>query len=619
MCGILGIIGSIKEEDINWIEQSLISLKHRGPDAASSWIAPSKNAVFAHRRLSIIDTGEISNQPFFSDDNSLMIVFNGEIYNYIELRKELINLGHSFKSQGDTEVLLNAYREWGVKCLDRFNGMFAFAIWDARNGLGKERLFIARDRSGEKPFYYRYKNKKFEFSSELKGLRVKNGINLQAVNHYLSLGYIPGDLCIAQDVKKLPPAHAALLDVEQERFNIWRYWDIPKYEEIDDSLIEGEDLADKAYELLKESTRLRLRSDVPTGIFLSGGLDSSLVTAAATHASNLPIKTFTIGVPGSPMDETSHARLISDNFSTDHHLLEIEKPSLNLLNELAPFVDEPIADSSILPSFAISKLTRQHVKVALGGDGGDELFGGYYHYQRILRDSRFLGWIPKLPLAIISSLAGTLSSGIPGRNRIFSLRRGPFQSGIWGTPYFDIELRKKIFRPEVLAFLGKDLSQPELSNIGLLNNSKDVIENYTRLDFKQLLPDDYLVKVDRASMANSLEVRAPFLDHNLIEFAFKSIPSFLKCNLKERRIVQHLMAKRYLPHNFQLNRKQGFSVPMDQWIKNIPDDQLLEQSSSEIVSNSYIKELIIGQKKGRTNGARLFALMMLKLSLKSIT
>jgi len=614
MCGIVGIVGRVKNDDIGWINKAALLLKHRGPDTGSSWISPSENAVFAHRRLSIIDTGQDSDQPFISCDGKIVVVFNGEIYNYVELRDKLIALGESFRTQGDTEVLLASYRQWGKDCLKHLNGMYAFAIWDRRLGAGHERLFVARDRSGEKPFYYRYEFGRFEFASELKGLRKKNGIDLWGLNHYLSLGYVPGDLCLAKGIKKLPPAFAGIMNMDDGRFHIWQYWSPPKLELKSDKEAIGTDLADEVWSLLLDSTRIRLRSDVSTGVFLSGGLDSSLITAAASQYCDKPVKTFTIGIPGLPMDETAHAQLISNAFSTDHHVLQIEKPSLDLLDELAPFIDEPIADSSILPSFMICRHTSQHVKVVLGGDGGDELFGGYQHYQNILRDTQLLKWIPSVAFRFISDLAARLPAGIPGRNRLASLRNGPEQSGIWGTSFFDIDLRYKLLSNDVIDFLGEGLAAPEFRGITYLQNSNDLINNLTRMDFLQLLPDDYLFKVDRASMANSLEVRTPFLDYRLVEFAFSRIPSKWKCNLNERRRLQNLMAKKHLPKEFELNRKQGFSIPMDAWMREAPLDRLIEEIPQDIFNLNFVKELVTGQSRGRTNGARLFALMMLNLS-----
>lgn len=614
MCGITGIVGNIEDADLAWLGTANERLRHRGPDASGIWIAPDHCAAFGHRRLSIIDTGHASDQPFVSDDQRLILVFNGEIYNYLELRAELEALGSRFRTQGDTEVLLAAYRQWGEDCLQRLNGMWAFAIWDRRRGAGHETLFIARDRVGEKPFYYRCHSGTFAFASELKGLRTDELIDLQALNHYLALGYVPGDLCLATGVHKLPPAHAGLFDPARGVLRTWRYWALPDPVDVQDEPATGEELAEEVWSLLTDSVRLRLRSDMPTGVFLSGGLDSSLITAAAAQISSRPIKTFTIGVPGSANDETRHAQLIADAFDTEHHVLPIEAPSLALLDDLAPFIDEPIADSSILPSFLVSRLTRQHVTVALGGDGGDELFGGYHHYQMALRDNAWFGWLPSPAFKLAAALAARLPAGIPGRNRIAALRGGPTQSSIWGTPYFDLDLRRRLLTPEVLAALGDQFDAPERRSLALYSQARDLVEAMTRLDFQQVLADDYLVKIDRASMANSLEVRTPFLDHRLLEYAFGKIPPKWKCMASERRLLQNLLAVRYLPPGFELGRKQGFSVPMNAWLRETCFPIQLTEKVRHLFSAKEVQALIEGQRRGRSNGARLFALLCLNLS-----
>lgn len=615
MCAITGICGQLSHEDIAWLDRACQHLRHRGPDAGATWIAPEGNAALGHRRLSIIDTSHGSDQPFVSADGQLILVFNGEIYNYLELREELQREGVRFRTAGDTEVLLAAYRHWGEDCLQRLNGMWAFVVWDRRRGAGRERLFVARDRAGEKPFYYHCHAGRFEFASELKGLRTSGALDLQALNHYLALGYVPGDLCIAAGVRKLPPAHAGVFDHERGDFRTWRYWQLPEPMTDSPRPISGEELAEQAWSLLIDSVRLRLRSDVPSGVFLSGGLDSSLVTAAAAQVSSQPIKTFTIGVPGSALDETAHAERIARAFNTEHHLLPIAGPTLEVLDDLAPFIDEPIADSSILPTFLISRLTRQHVTVALGGDGGDELFGGYWHYQNALWDQARLGWVPTQALRLAAQLAATLPAGIRGRNRIASLRGGPGQSSLWGTPYFDLTLRRRLLSPEVLAELGDTLDAPEQRSLALYQQGQDPVDALTRMDFQQVLPDDYLAKVDRASMASSLEVRSPFLDFRLVEHAFGAIPSDWKCSAMERRRVQNLMAKRHLPAGFELNRKQGFSVPMDEWMRDVALEQILPHSTTLMLKTDTISRLVAGQRRGRANGARIFCLMMLKIAL----
>lgn len=614
MCGITGVCGRVRDEDRSWLNISCHRLRHRGPDAGATWIAQEGNAVLGHRRLSIIDTSRGSNQPFVSADGQLILVFNGEIYNYLELREELQREGALFCTAGDTEVLLAAYRHWGEDCLQRLNGMWAFAIWDRRRGSGGERLFFARDRAGEKPFYYRHRRARFEFASELKGLRTDGQIDLQALNHYLALGYVPGELCIAAGVHKLPPAHAGIFDLARDELQLWRYWTLPELGPDSATRFDGEALAEQSWSLLQDSVRLRLRSDVPTGVFLSGGLDSSLITAAAASVSSGPIQTFTVGVPGSALDETRHARLVADAFGTEHHVLPIEQPSLDLLDGLAPLIDEPIADSSILPSFLLSCLTRQHVTVALGGDGGDELYGGYRHYQAALQDRARLGWVPTPLFRVAARLAARLPAGVRGRNRLSSLRDGPEHAAIWGTPYFDVALRRRLLSEDVLAELGPHLDAPERYALKGYGSAPDPVSGLTRLDFQQVLADDFLVKVDRASMANSLEIRAPFLDHRLVEHAFREIPPQWKCTVAERRRIQNLMAKRYLPEGFELNRKQGFSVPMDEWMRDVKEERVVPEKHMNFFNINAIRDLLNGQRRGRTNGARLFALMMLKAS-----
>ena len=611
MCGIIGICGKINDQDLAWLETACNKLRHRGPDAKGKWIGPKHNIALGHRRLSIIDTSNFSDQPFVSDDGKLILVFNGEIYNYIEIREKLKDLGIKFKTNGDTEVLLAAYKYWGEDCLKYLNGMWAFAIYDERGGSGNEKLFVARDRSGEKPFYYRTKLGFFEFASELKGLRSRGEIDLNALNHYLALGYVPRDLCIAKGIKKLPPAHAGIFDFKKGEFKKWRYWQLPISNDQNMKDFTIEELAEQSWNLLTQSVNLRLRSDVPIGVFLSGGLDSSLVTAATAEVSNCPVKTFTVSIPGSELDESKYAQLIADTFNTEHHILPMDMPSLDQLDELKSFIDEPIADSSILPTYMVSRMIRKHVTVALGGDGGDELYGGYHHYQKALHSQSYLGLIPISLLKSCGRLASILPAGTKGRNLISSLVGGPLQRNIWGTPYFDLTLRKRLLKKEVLEELGDDIEAPEQKSLTLFQKGLDPIDKLTRMDFEQMLPDDFLVKVDRASMANSLEVRLPFLDHNIIEHAFKSIPSKQKVTIKERRRVQNIMAKKYLPKKFELNRKQGFSIPINEWMQNISLNEIIPKKENKYFNNDFINELIIGQSQKKTNGSRLFSLIML--------
>lgn len=614
MCGIIGCLSpDAAARDAFIVARDRMT--HRGPDDAGFWRSPDNTVLLGHRRLSILDLSETGHQPMVSECGRFVIVFNGEVYNYLELKRELEQIGYRFKGGSDTEVVLAAYRQWGERCLERFNGMFAFAIWDGGTADAPPSLFMARDRAGKKPFFYAHQGQVFAFASELKGIPpgLRGGMDLQALNHYLALGYVPGPLSIASGVSKLPPAHAARYRFDTGTLSVWRWWSLPPPVDNNGSY-SADDLAEQSWQLFTDAVRIRLRSHVPVGVFLSGGLDSSLITAAAAAASGQPISTFTIGVPGSSLDESRHAQVIANHFATRHHLLELPKASLDVMDELAGLIDEPIADSSILPSYLVSKLAAQYVKVALGGDGGDELYGGYAHYQQVLRDRQWAGRIPKRLLSAIAQLASQLPAGVKGRNRLASFCGGVDQSFIWGGPYFDVALRRRILRPDAVAMLGDGILAPELYRLSLMEPQTDMVAALTRLDFQSTLPDGFLVKIDRASMANSLEVRSPFLDYRLVEHAFGAIPSYWKADMNGRRYIQNQMAKKHLPVSFQFNRKQGFSIPMDEWLRDGNVRSRLENLPGAMFNGLEIDNQIHGLGRGRANGARLFTLMMLSLA-----
>lgn len=617
MCGIYGRVG-VAPVVPRELGQRRDRLSHRGPDDAGSWISPNGQVALAHRRLSIIDLSPSGHQPMAAEGGRYVITFNGEIYNYRAIRSELESIGAVFRSHSDTEVILAAYRQWGIHCVERLNGMFAFALYDAGGAGSGPALFLARDRAGEKPLYYALGNGIFEFASELKALGASPGISAQAINHYLALGYIPGHLSLLESVRKLPPAHAARLDLASFKLDTWRYWQLPEYKP--DADAGPEDLADRAQALLQDSVRLRLQSDVPLGILLSGGLDSSLVVAAAAQASATAVKTFTIAVPGSTLDESAHAALVARHFSTDHHRLELDQASLAIIDEIAPLIDEPLADSSLLPAYVVSRLARRHVTVALGGDGGDELFGGYRDYAHALADQARLGWVPNGAFRTAAALAANLPAGVRGRNRVASLKGGPLQQIIWGTPYFDRTLRLRILHPEFSAQLGGAIDAPERGLLDLFGSGNGPVDSMTRTHFGSILPDDFLTKVDRASMAHGLEMRCPFLDHRLIEFCFSKVPEQWKVSGGESRRLQKLLGKRMLPAALDLNRKQGFSIPVDQWLRAEPPGRLAERFEAlpAFIRRDEVRALIRGLHAGRANGARLFALLMLAVACRNL-
>ncbi len=617
MCGIIGIINNSEPVNQDLLEKQRDRLTHRGPDDSGVWISPSGRVGLAHRRLSIIDLTPAGHQPMVSGDGLFTIVYNGEVYNFGELRADLEKLGFHFNGGSDSEVVLAAYRAWGEECINRFNGMFALAIYDEGVGKRPPSVFLARDRAGKKPLYYCHENERFQFASELKAIDSRSGVDPIALNYYLALGYIPGDHCLAAGVKKLPPAHAARLDLNSFTLKIWRYWQLPENDP--DPHANGEELADRVETLLTDAVRLRMRSDVPLGVLLSGGLDSSLIVAAAARQTNRPIKTFTISLPGSKLDESGYARCVADYFGTDHHVLEANHPSIAIVDELAPFVDEPIADSSILPTFMVSRLTRQHVTVALGGDGGDELFGGYPIYATSIADQTDLRWVPSKVLNMVAKLAELLPAGIYGRNRLASFRNSPLQQIIWGSPYFDTALRNRILNSAILTEPESKLFAPELFLLDLFKRGKDPVDSMTRTHFGSVLSDDFLFKVDRASMSHSLEMRTPFLDYRLIEFAFRAIPSRWKVSGGETRRIQRILAQRMLPPDLDTNRKQGFSIPMDVWLRADNCNKVREYAPylPLCIERKEIENLIIGEMRGRANGARLFALIMLGIAMKN--
>jgi asparagine synthase (glutamine-hydrolysing) len=618
MCGIAGLVSFKHALNFDVLRLATDTLIHRGPDSEGAWISDCKRVVLGHRRLSVIDLSDNSQQPMLSSNGRFTISFNGEIYNFAALRNELELLGQRFASTGDTEVLLSAYATWGADCLVKLNGMFAFAIHDRGTSTSPPLLFFARDRAGEKPFYYSHTADSFRFASELKALDHSGQINLQALNHYLSLGYVPGDMCLFEGVHKLPPAHYGSLNLSTGALEIRRYWTLPANQPALN--VDGPELAFDAGALIEDSVRLRLIADVPVGVLLSGGLDSSLVVAAAARVSSSPVETFTIALPGSSLDEAHHAQKVASFFGTRHHVLPLAKPSLDLLDGLAPFIDEPIADSSMLPAWLVFGLARKHVTVALGGDGGDELFGGYSDYTTSIADDRRWGAVPKQVMHAMAGAASLLPAGVRGRNRIASLRGGAFQQLIWGRPYFDSRLRSRLLNAYAKAELGAGLEAPEHFLLDLFQQGTDPLDSMTRTHFGSILPDDFLVKVDRASMMHSLEVRAPFLDHRLIEFAFGQVPSHWKVLSGESRRLERLLARQWLPTDLDINRKQGFSIPINEWLRSEGEQGLMERMVGlpDVINLDEVRSLVRGHIAGRANGGRLFALIMLAIAMRNI-
>jgi asparagine synthase (glutamine-hydrolysing) len=616
MCGIIGIAANQPIGDRTALVAGGEAISHRGPDDAGEWWSEDGRVGLGHRRLSIVDLSPLGHQPMRDEMRGLTIVFNGEIYNYRELRDELSAQGFTFRSQSDTEVLLAAYAAWDQHCLARLNGMFAFALYD----VSRQKVLLARDRAGEKPLFYRLDNGTLQFASELKALlanpAASRRIDAEAMDCYLSMGFVPGNRCILQGYNKLPPAHALSFNLRTGVADVGRYWALPELStvaaagEIDESA-----LLDELETLMEDAVGRQLVADVPVGILLSGGVDSSLVTAMAVRHSRR-VRTFSIGFPGhGKLDETPHARLIARHFGTEHTELMAEPATADLIRLLARQFDEPIVDSSMLPTFLVSQLVRKHCTVALGGDGGDELFGGYAEYSRLLWLQR---WSTQLTAVPRRALAGVAKRFLPmgfARSNVRTWLMAAGEDLTCELPllanYFDAATRRKLMQGHA----GYQLQAEDIrrSRVPL---QPDLLQRATRMDFNNYLAEDILVKVDRASMINSLEVRAPLLDYRMIEFAFGRVPSHLKATVNNKKILLKRLATRVLPPEFDRQRKQGFSIPLASWLTAGPFRDMFQDilaSPSCMFNRGTVRELLKGQDRGQNNSERLFALVQFEL------
>jgi asparagine synthase (glutamine-hydrolysing) len=559
MCGIVGYAGRAMI-DGEQLARMRDTMTHRGPDDSGLWISSDQTVGLAQRRLAIIDLSPAGHQPMVDRSGDLHVSFNGEIYNFKELRRELEGRGHAFHTSSDTEVILAAYREWGEDFVSRLGGMFALSLYDER----RRALFLARDRAGEKPLFLWSTSTRIVFTSELKALfslpEFPRRLNPDALEHYLAFGYVPRDLCIVQGVTKLLPGTMLRYEVDTGSSRIRRYWDLPETEK-DAKSRPADDLADELHELLRSAVSRQLIADVPIGILLSGGVDSSLITAMAASVSGKPVRTFTITFPGhGSFDEAPYARMVASHFGTEHVELASEEATVSLLPQLVRQYDEPLGDSSAIPTYLVSRLIRTQATVALGGDGGDELFGGYPQYRWIQRIAALQRVVPSPLRRLFAAAARRLSVGTRGRNYLVAVGGAGFDAVARTSLFFDREWRAAMLAPGIGAS-----SRPEDLRLELTEGAHSLLQAMQRNDFRSYMVDDILVKVDRASMLASLETRAPFLDPAVIEFAYAKVPDTLKVTRSERKILLRLLAGRLLPSQLDLKRKQGFSIPLDAW------------------------------------------------------
>lgn len=611
MCGIVGIAGSGVADPVLAARQCG-SLAHRGPDEKGLWVSEDGRVILAHRRLSIIDLSALASQPMMDSSGRYQLVLNGEIYNYRELRASLESAGARFRSASDTEVLLEGFRLWGADVCDRINGQFAFAVYDAE----QRRLFLARDRAGEKPLFYFARGGRFIFASELKAIMedpdVPRRLNAEALDHYLAYGYVPGDLCLLDGVRKLPAAHCLTYSIDSAEVRVRPYWTLPQSHE-PAAEPDADALVEELESLLAQAVRRQLVADVPVGLLLSGGLDSSLVVGTAARVATGNLRTFTISFPGHGIyDEGPYARSVAEHFGTDHTELVAEPATVALLPELARQYDEPVGDSSMVPTYLVSKLVRENCTVALAGDGGDELFGGYLHYSRIQTQLRWRRMLPRPVELLAGHAARALPTGIRGRTYLRSLARPSADAWIDSTLHFDAQKRR------ALSPLLRDARwrSPEDNRLAAGAGGTTPLQRMTRADFRTYLPDDILAKVDRASMLASLEVRAPFLDRRVVEFAFSRVPDHLRATETERKILLRKLARRILPPSFDVARKQGFSLPLDTWFRGDWGGYIagvLRDAEPGLFEPRAINALIRTQSAGLYNAQRLFNLALLEL------
>jgi len=630
MCGIAGIyrFDPSAQVDPALLDRMTDALSHRGPDGRGVHIEGPLG--LGHRRLSIIDLSADAAQPLCNENGTVWVTFNGEIYNYRELRAELISKGHTFRSQSDTEVLVHLYEEAGQRMLERLRGMFAFALWDRR----QRRLLLARDRFGQKPLYYRLTPQGLHFGSEIKAIledpEVAREPDLEAIDAFLTYGYVPTPKTAFSGIHKLPAAHH--LTIEQNgRHAIARYWRLPltPKQEVAPTAAGLTQVEERVLELLDESTKLRMISDVPLGAFLSGGIDSSAVVAsmaATADASGAPVRTFCIGFAESGFDESTHAETVARHLGTDHQTLRLDPGAFDELQRVAWHYGEPFADASCLPTFALSRLARQHVTVALTGDGGDELFGGYRRYVATQREEWLRGAFAPLKAAARNRLIlAILRRG--GRKALANelehnrQRQGLSAPDLYITrleaasPELKSALYSRSLHDVTAASDPRALVRQAISS----SHGTTLAERCTDADGTTYLPDDILVKVDVASMAHGLECRAPLLDHLLAEYV-AGLPFKLKIAGSRRKAILKGAVGRRLPAEIVARRKKGFSIPLKNWFQGRTDELLRETLlSTRARQRGYfeapaVEALLDEHGRGLANHqAPLFSLLMLEL------
>tara|TARA_B100001250_G_scaffold114528_1_gene96982 strand:- start:18766 stop:20616 length:1851 start_codon:yes stop_codon:yes gene_type:complete len=606
MCGFYCIISS-DQINLESSKKSLDLIKHRGPDSQKYFLEKDNRVFLGFNRLSVVDLSDKADQPMQDRKSQRIIVFNGEIYNHCELRDFLKTKNYIFDTFSDTEVILKAYDYWGDSLLEHLEGMFSIVIYDPL----ANKIFFARDRAGEKPLYFYQNKEKFYLSSEIKPIHhcSKNkDISFEALNNYFEKGFVPKNLTMLNGIQKLKPGHKAILDLNSLELKISRYWNLNKHISQSTKINSKEDnyYINKLEELLGNAVKSQLVADVPVGIMLSGGVDSSLIVATASKYFD-KLNTYTMTFPQmKKYDESKHAQLIAKKFKTNHVELSADEVEPEIFYKLVKYYDEPMVDSSMIPTFLLCKEVQKNCKVALGGDGADELFGGYSEYNRYKYLSYLQKFFPNPLRASLVNLALTiLPKNIKGRKTLDLFGKDIKNLDFNGANLFDYKMRKKLFSEDShLRRSGQDKKVV----------SKDLIKSLTFEDYNNYLSEDILVKVDRASMATSLELRSPFLDSEITKFAFVEVPSHLKVHKNRRKILPKMLAKKILPKNFDLKRKQGFGFPVNELFRsgkwhNFLEDKI-NSDQNYFLDKKYCNQLLAQQAEGDNIGESLFAIAL---------
>lgn len=610
MCGIYGTTLNYHQKVF---EEKLKRINFRGPDytGLQSYSFKNGKVTFGHNRLAILDLDARSNQPF-TYNNSVHIVFNGEIYNFKDIKATLLEKGYEFQTTSDTEVICAAYLEYGEKCLERFNGMFAFVIYDVK----KQILFGARDRLGQKPFYYYHSGTDFEFASQLSAIKLGNNtlsVSNRAISNYMTWGYIPDPESIFTEVKKLPPGHFFTYEVHSGLFKEKKYWDID-YQGQERFQGTFEDAQEKLEILLTDAVKKRMIADVPLGIFLSGGIDSSLVAALANKNNASRVKTFSVKFNTVSVDESRYAQDVARHLGTDHHTIECNyEEGLDIIENFSHYYDEPFSDSSAIPSMLLAKHTRKHVTVALSGDAGDESFLGYHRYNWMTIAEKFY----KIPGVIRPLITGPLGALPSYKTKVVadvlkskSLNEAYIKMMLGGTN------GEWYHRPE------HDIVEPYRDY--LFHDNKNIYERISDFDLKTYLNGDINTKVDRATMAYSLEARSPFLDYRVVEFG-RSLPTSYKFyNKNQKRILKEILYK-HVPKELFNRPKAGFTMPLNEWFRSELREYVMDELSTNGLKEipgihiEKVQNIIQQHMNKKINGSyTIWKLLVLKQYLNSI-